>query len=203
MQKSVSCIFEFYRQQFHFEVKKPDDLACGAISILAWFLCVMRIWKANIRCRITFPPLRTCGARWNRQPSRPRCLPCRAAASTAPRLSALVTLSSSWAQSGQRSHLKTQTMAPTCILIIHACIINMQRASYADKSEHAGVDSPTWWWSGRSWPVWRRSWGPCKSAPSPWLLPGRPPRADGRSDLSRDNRKKRKACKYHPPLCQN
>lgn len=35
MQKNVSRIFEFNGQQFHLEVKKPDDLACGAISILA------------------------------------------------------------------------------------------------------------------------------------------------------------------------
>lgn len=43
MQKSVNHIFEFNGQQFHLEVKKPDDLACVAISILAWFLCVIRI----------------------------------------------------------------------------------------------------------------------------------------------------------------
>lgn len=35
MQKSVGRTCEFNGQQLHLEVKKPDDLACGAISILA------------------------------------------------------------------------------------------------------------------------------------------------------------------------
>lgn len=43
----------------------------------------------------------------------------------------------------------------------------------------------TWWWSVTSWQASQRSWGPCKSAPSPWLLPGRPPLIDGHWDLSR------------------
>lgn len=43
MQKSVSCVCALTGQHFHLEAKKPDDLACGAISILAWFLCVITI----------------------------------------------------------------------------------------------------------------------------------------------------------------
>lgn len=49
MQKSFSPLCTVKGLQIY--LKKPDDLACGAINMLAWFLCVMWIWKGNIESK--------------------------------------------------------------------------------------------------------------------------------------------------------
>lgn len=152
--------------------------------MLAWFLCVITIWNTKgWKCKDPF--VRAIEKDGSDGGSRRGFSPCREAASTAPRRSASARLSLSWGAGDKRR--RHDCLGPIVVLK-NKKLWQSKSKTAAAKERH--VDAcrcrtvgSTWWWSARFSPASRRSSGPCRSVPSPWLLPGRPPPADGHSGL--------------------